>query len=111
MKSPMKIFGTMDLESLQLPPQLSNAFCVIGTQQQCMQAIDYTLSKLESRQRVESLILIEPPTPNWQQLHTITSYGCKIYSYFTESQKVDLQHYQDFAQYSLVLIINAPHAK
>ncbi len=103
----MKIFGFANLESLEIPPHLLNAFCVIGIKENCTQAITYALKKLKSHERIENLILLEPINLNSlnPQLQAIASYGCKIYSYFTNCQKINLQHYESFAQFGLVIII------
>lgn len=101
----MKTFGFIDLESLNLPPQLLNIFSVLGIKEECKDATNYALSRLKSYQRIESLILIEPPQ-SLPQLDIIASYGCKIYSFFTEYRKVNLEYYRDFAKSSLVIIVN-----
>lgn len=105
----MKVFGLANLESLEIPPHLLNAFCVIGVQENCAQAINYALKKLQSHERIENLILLEPihlDSLN-PQLQAIASYGCKIYSYFTNHQTIDLKHYETLAQFGLVIIIKA----
>lgn len=102
----MKIFGkSFDLESLRIPPILLNAYCVIGVQEQCAQAILYALNQLQQHQRIENLILIEPNLESLNaQLHTIAFYGCKIYSYFKNPQITNLKKYENFAQFGLVVI-------
>ncbi|MBD5165727.1 hypothetical protein [Helicobacter sp.] len=105
----MKIFGFADLESLEIPPHLLNAFCVIGVKENCTQAITYAFKKLKSHERIENLILLEPINLDSlnPQLQAIASYGCKIYSYFTNHQTIDLKCYETFAQFGLVIIVKA----
>lgn len=103
----MKIFGLASLESLEIPPVLLNAFCVIGAKEDCAQAITYALKKLKSHERIENLILLEPTACDTLKLQAIASYGCKIYSYFTNRQTIDLKHYETFAQFGLVIIVKA----
>ena len=102
----MKIFGkSFNLESLRIPPILLNAYCVVGVQEQCAQAILYALNQLQQHQRIENLILIEPDLESLNaQLHTIAFYGCKVYSYFKNPQITNLKKYENFAQFGLVVI-------
>lgn len=105
----MKSFGLIPLESLSIPPLLLNDFCVLGSKEQCTQAITYAFNQLKSHQRIENLILIEPPmtildsTFILEQLETIASCGCKIYSYF-RNHKNSLKDYKNLAQSSLVIL-------
>ncbi len=106
----MKIFGFADLESLRIPSHLLNVFCVIGVKEQCPQAIIYVFDKLQSHQRINHLILINPAKLNDslnEKLHAIASNGCKIYSHFMEDKEINLNHYQTFAQLGLVVITKA----
>lgn len=106
----MKSFGLIPLESLSIPPLLLNDFCVLGSKEQCTQAITYAFNQLKSHQRIENLILIEPSmtildsTFFLEQLETIASYGCKIYSYFRNHRKNNLKDYKNLAQSSLVIL-------
>lgn len=106
----MKSFGLIHLESLSIPPLLLNDFCVLGSKEQCTQAITYAFNQLKTHQRVENLILIEPPmiildsTFFLEQLDTIASCGCKIYSYFRNNRKNNLKNYKNLAQSSLVIL-------